>query len=74
MEKFVTEILAIDPMDGQMRLWAGPLIEAETIEQAREYCDANGLGYCAVVGKFIAEIPWNSSQFANRLLDDSIQN
>lgn len=47
---YVTEIRAINPENGEMALWAGPNVEANSFEEATEYCNNNGLGYCKVVG------------------------
>lgn len=55
---WTTEIIAIDPIDGQEKLWQGPYVPGRTIEEAMEYCQMNGLGYCQVVGKHIETITW----------------
>lgn len=54
--KFVTEIHALDPKDGHLKKWAGPEIDADSIDEAREYCDNNGLGYCDIIGEFVEEV------------------
>lgn len=64
---WTTEILAIDPADGQLRLWQGPHVSGSSVEEATEYCQQNGLGYCKVAGRFVQEIGWNSALFATRL-------
>lgn len=53
---WVTEIRAIDPRDGQLKAWGGPHVPGRTIEEAREYCENNSLGYCEVVGELLSEI------------------
>ena len=55
--KYTTIIKAVDPKDGKIKTWGGPYIEAVSFEDARNYCQNNGLGYCIVVGQLIAEIP-----------------
>jgi len=56
MKKWVTEILAIDPVSGQLKTYGGPHIDASTWEEATRFCQTNGLGYCRVVGQLIAEV------------------
>lgn len=56
MNVYVTEIKAIDPETGELFIWCGPHIEAKSIEEARKYCDNNGLGYCKITGKLNDEI------------------
>lgn len=48
---WATEIKAIDPVDGEMKTWVGPHVEGTTTEEAKQYCQDNGLGYCDVVGQ-----------------------
>lgn len=57
MAKWVTHIQAFDPYTGNLRTWAGPDVPGETIEEARDYCQKNGLGYCNPVGEKISEEP-----------------
>jgi hypothetical protein len=56
MDIYVTEIKAIDPATGELCTWCGPHIEAKSIEDARRFCDKNGLGYCKIIGKLHDEI------------------
>lgn len=56
MKKWVTEILALDPVSGHLKTYGGPHIDAPTWEEATSFCQANGLGYCRVVGQLIAEV------------------
>lgn len=51
MKQFATEIQAIDPKDGKLKRWVGPPIPANTWEEAEDYCQKNGLGYCEVTGQ-----------------------
>lgn len=66
MKLFTTTIKAIDPSDGELKEWAGPIIEALTWEEAEQYCYEN-LGYCKIDGEFIEEIGWNSALFASKI-------
>lgn len=74
MDKYITEITAVDPVDGNIKRWMGPYIEAESFDAAQQYCVDNGLGYCLVTGRYVDEIPWESALFASRVLSDSIKN
>lgn len=61
--RYCTEIKAIDPVDGEMKTWEGEHIEANTYEEAVEYCHENK-GYLKVIGELVLEIPWNMVGFA----------
>lgn len=65
--QWVTEITAVDPLDGSLKRWIGPNVPGDTESEANEYCQMNGLGYCRVIGKIISEVGWNSALFATRL-------
>lgn len=52
-----TTIRAIDPTDGELKTFCGPNISALTRQMAHDYCQRNGLGYCEVGDRIIAEIP-----------------
>ena len=54
---FLTELIAKDPLTGELKKFGGPDIEAPTWSIAQQYCQDNGLGYLKVVGKKVAEIP-----------------
>jgi len=69
MKKFVTGLQATDPIDGELKVWAGPTIESENWEEAVKYLVRNGLGYCFIVGEFVEEIGWNAALFASKLDD-----
>lgn len=56
---WITEIKAVDPATGKVCKWCGPRIEADSKEDAQNYCNSNGLGYCEIIGKYIAEIKIN---------------
>jgi len=55
LKKFCTLIRAIDPLDGEMKLWAGLEVEATDIYSAQMYCQHNRLGYCEVVGEYLGD-------------------
>lgn len=52
---WLTEIRAVDPVDGQMKTWAGPDVPGNSREEAERYCQENGLGYCEVIGSLVLE-------------------
>lgn len=56
MRKFTTELRAIDPQDGEIKTWQGPHIESVSFDEARRYCDSNGLGYLKIAGVLVAEV------------------
>lgn len=53
---WLTEIQAVDPMTGILCKWSGPRIKADTKLEAKDYLQKNGLGYCRVLGRLIADI------------------
>ncbi len=57
MKLYTTKIKAICPKDGELKTYAGPNVPGITFNDARQYCERNGLGYCEVDGELIAEIP-----------------
>jgi hypothetical protein len=56
MTLYTTSILAIDPISMELTEYCGPHIPAISFDNAREYCDNNGLGYCFITGILVAEI------------------
>ena len=56
MRVFTTELKAIDPADGILKTWQGPHIQAISYNDARAYCDAEGMGYLDVTGILTKEI------------------
>ena len=65
---WVTELTAINPTTGDLCKWVGPNIVAETIEEAAQYCQENGLGYLTVIGEFVEEIevePYDDTKSAD---------
>ena len=57
MQLWVTEIRAIDPTTSQMTTWGGPNVPGINLQDAEDYCQRNGLGYCKVMGRLIGEVP-----------------
>ena len=61
---WLTEIRAVDPQTGELTDWCGPRIEADSYEEALNYCNSNCLGYCKIVGRMdeIHDLIENSCQ------------
>lgn len=57
MKTWSTLIIAKSPIDGSILEYFGPNIQANTYEEAQEYCEHNGLGYLWIKGQLISEIP-----------------
>jgi hypothetical protein len=57
IDLYVTEIKAICPIYGFIKTYSGPNVPGISLSDAQYYCDTNGLGYCKVIGKLVAEIP-----------------
>jgi hypothetical protein len=55
MNLYTTKIMAIDPMDGQLKEWAGQHIEALSFSHARAICRTQ-FGYLEVTGQLQMEI------------------
>lgn len=47
---FATQIQAINPLTGELTLFAGPNVPGICFSDAENYCQNNGLGYCKVTG------------------------
>jgi hypothetical protein len=41
MKKFLTSVVAIDNVQGKLGKWVGPIIEAESRDEAEEWCKRN---------------------------------
>jgi hypothetical protein len=41
MKKYLTSVIAIHNINGQLGKWPGPIIEANSIEEANEWCKNN---------------------------------
>jgi len=67
MKTYITSITAIDPTDGHMKEWCGPVILAQSEQDAYDYCQSNGLGYCKVIGILIGVLPIGNDLEINSL-------
>lgn len=47
---YLTEVRAICPKTGELLSWAGARVPGISPQDAQNYCDKNGLGYCKVIG------------------------
>jgi hypothetical protein len=78
MKIWSTDIHAICPLTGELKLFGGPNIEAPTKKLALEYCQLNGLGYCHVGDEIVMEIPCIKGtykpDFDNAIDYETIQN
>lgn len=61
-KKYTTELWALDPQTGELKLWVGPHILATSFTHARQICDTTGKGYLDVTGEFISEIDEEENQ------------
>jgi hypothetical protein len=41
MKKFLTSVIAIHNVNGQLDKWPGPIIEVNSVEEADEWCKKN---------------------------------
>ena len=63
MKMWTTEIWAYSPAQlfapwaADPVKWQGPHVPGRNIEEAQEYCNKNGMGYCRVYGELIEEGP-----------------
>jgi hypothetical protein len=62
MNWYTTEIIAIDPMDGELKAFRGPYVPGLTFKDAQRNCDLNGMGYCRVDGKINMDISFDGKQ------------
>lgn len=56
MKFFTTELMSIDPTDGQLKKWCGPNVPGISWEDAEWFCQNKGFGYLTVTGELIMEI------------------
>jgi hypothetical protein len=61
MKVFTTTIMAICPIDGELKRYAGQNVPGISFATAQEYCNQNGMGYCKVDGILVEEIPCKSN-------------
>ena len=65
MNHYTTKIKAIDPLTGILTEYCGPFIPGISFEDAENYCQTNGLGYCEVVGKLIEMQSFDGNTIVN---------
>lgn len=63
MRYWTTVILAATPDTHEtdlldLREYSGPRVPGINLEDAQRYCNANGLGYCRVIGEHIADVDY----------------
>jgi|GEM_PF-2066399 len=46
MNKYATRVTAL--IDGELQVFAGPVVPGITIADARRYCENHGLGYVGI--------------------------
>lgn len=56
MRYFTTEVDAIDPADGILKTWQGPHVQAISFDDAKQYCNSEGMGYLRVTGILVKEV------------------
>lgn len=69
---YVTEIKAIKPSTGELINYCGPEVPGISFQDAQDYCERNGLGYCKVIGLLVAEIPCKEGTYEpdfNNMID-----
>lgn len=62
MNIYTTIIRAISPTTGNLLAYSGPKIPGTSFENAQEYCENNGLGYCEVDGILLEVIPVETTE------------
>lgn len=50
---WVTQIEAISQLDGEIRIYPGPLVPGATRRDAEQYCQEHGLDYVQVIGVLV---------------------
>jgi len=53
MKKFLTSVVALHNVNGQLGKWPGPIIEAESLEEAKNWC-LNNTQYLFVEQKILS--------------------
>jgi hypothetical protein len=64
MRVFCTEFKGVDITDGKIKRWSGNRIEADTWEEAEEFCRKN-YPYLKVTGEFVEEIDFDFKNWIN---------
>lgn len=60
---YLTELKAVCPITSEIKTYAGIRIVAESWDNAEEYCKKNGLCYLNVIGKLIAEVNFDLTNY-----------
>ena len=63
MKKFLTSVIAIHNVEGKLGKWPGPIIEADSFEEADEWCKKNT--QYLFVEQEILEVESNNSNESN---------
>lgn len=61
MKTYLTKLTAVNQLTGELRIFAGPNIEAPTLEMAQAQCEATA-PYLTVIGELVAEVATDSEQ------------
>lgn len=62
MKIYTTKIKAICPFTNKLRTYFGPNVQGNTIEEAQQYCEENGIGYCKVFQELVKEVSSGSKE------------
>lgn len=61
MNIYLTQLTAVNKSTGELRIFAGPRIEAPTLAMAQADCDTH-YPYLTVVGQLVAEVATDSDE------------
>lgn len=53
-----TQVKAICPITKYLLTFQGPCVPGDTIEQASEFCQNNGLGYLEIIGRYVETVDY----------------
>ena len=62
MRTYLTKLIAIDPFSGKLCEYSGPQIKGNGIQDAKYFCQENGLGYLEVIGESDSTINTETGQ------------
>lgn len=57
MKAYLTEATLVCPTTGDLLTYRGPNAFGISFEDAQDYCERNGFGYCRVIGQIVSEVP-----------------
>ncbi len=63
MKLYTTKIKAL--ANNELKTFSGPYVPGISFQDAQNYCERNGLGYCEVDGELIAEVDYNSGKITD---------